>query len=273
MRGGDKGERVRELQQRLSELGYYTGEADGKFGNQTRRAVEKFQYNNGLTADGIAGRRTLTVLYEYADVVSAPVEATPELTASPTPAPTEAPTFLPTPSPSPSPSPTPSATPDLTAAPTVAPTATALPAPTVLEEYYYTLAGDSAPLMRPARSGVVSQALHPAQSGDATLAPFLAILEDAGVTLLPGSSDGMEQVAFALGGQVYRLSYALNESGEPTDLKLYRDDQAQVLSSRYAAVMDGLLYLPQQVTEEAFGAAYALDETLQSYAVTLPADQ
>ncbi|MEG0996435.1 MAG: peptidoglycan-binding domain-containing protein, partial [Clostridia bacterium] len=45
IRVGDNGDEVRNMQQKLADLGYYTGDVDGRFGNQTRRAVEKFQYN------------------------------------------------------------------------------------------------------------------------------------------------------------------------------------------------------------------------------------
>ncbi len=71
---GDRNDDVKEMQRRLAELGYYSGDLDGSFGNQTRRAVEKFQYNNGLKADGIAGKATLTVLYESDEVRVAPAE-------------------------------------------------------------------------------------------------------------------------------------------------------------------------------------------------------
>ena len=55
---GDKGENVRRLQKRLNELGYYKGKIDGQYGQQTRRAVEEFQRQTELKADGIAGRIT-----------------------------------------------------------------------------------------------------------------------------------------------------------------------------------------------------------------------
>ncbi len=110
---GDKGEPVTLLQRRLAELGYYSGEIDGVYGNQTRRAVERFQYYQGLSADGIAGKRTQTVLYESEDVVLAPVDVTPTPTAGAsgvpaaaiTPPPATAtpqPTFVPAPSAAPS---------------------------------------------------------------------------------------------------------------------------------------------------------------------------
>lgn len=82
---GDRGESVKKVQERLIELGYLTGEADGAYGGQTRRAVLRFQYYNGLSQDGVAGRATQTILFESENVVAYPGAATP------TPAPTESP--------------------------------------------------------------------------------------------------------------------------------------------------------------------------------------
>lgn len=50
------------LQQRLKDLGYYTSSVDGVYGSGTTAAAKRFQSANGLTADGIAGPRTLTKL-------------------------------------------------------------------------------------------------------------------------------------------------------------------------------------------------------------------
>lgn len=61
-RVGSIGPEVILLQQRLSELGYYSGEADGKYYEGTAAAVKNFQLQNGLDADGIAGEMTLRVL-------------------------------------------------------------------------------------------------------------------------------------------------------------------------------------------------------------------
>lgn len=52
----------RGIQQRLKELGYYKGNVDGVYGNQTRNAVIAFQKANGLVADGIVGEKTAKVL-------------------------------------------------------------------------------------------------------------------------------------------------------------------------------------------------------------------
>ena len=64
LRAGDKGEQVRSLQESLIKLNYLSGSADGKYGNQTKKAVIKFQKKNGLHADGIAGAKTMAAIAE-----------------------------------------------------------------------------------------------------------------------------------------------------------------------------------------------------------------
>ena len=59
---GSRGQEVRAVQQKLRELGFYGGSVDGIFGAQTRRAVVAFQKSVGITADGIAGPKTLLYL-------------------------------------------------------------------------------------------------------------------------------------------------------------------------------------------------------------------
>ena len=53
---GDSGERVAQLQTRLSELGFYNAKVSGGYYKVTKAAVKAFQAHNGLSADGIAGR-------------------------------------------------------------------------------------------------------------------------------------------------------------------------------------------------------------------------
>ena len=62
VRQGDTGSVVAAIQQRLINLGYLTGTADGIFGSKTYRAVKEFQKANALTADGIAGEKTIAAL-------------------------------------------------------------------------------------------------------------------------------------------------------------------------------------------------------------------
>lgn len=48
----------KEIQQKLKNLGYYTGDIDGILGASSVAAIKKFQLDNGLTADGIVGAKT-----------------------------------------------------------------------------------------------------------------------------------------------------------------------------------------------------------------------
>lgn len=55
LRQGDRGQAVAWLQQKLIGMGYLAGEADGDFGRQTAGALKRFQADNGLDQDGVAG--------------------------------------------------------------------------------------------------------------------------------------------------------------------------------------------------------------------------
>ncbi len=59
---GQKGEAVKQLQDKLVKLGYLTQDqvtkGEGNFGYQTKAAVEKFQRDAGITVDGKAGKNT-----------------------------------------------------------------------------------------------------------------------------------------------------------------------------------------------------------------------
>ncbi|MBQ8649040.1 MAG: spore cortex-lytic enzyme [Clostridia bacterium] len=59
---GSRGDEVRQIQTVLKNQGYYTENVDGIYGTITKNAVIAFQKNNGLTADGIAGAKTLKAL-------------------------------------------------------------------------------------------------------------------------------------------------------------------------------------------------------------------
>lgn len=61
-RYGSTGDEVRQIQKKLSSLGYYKGSVDGIYGTATKKAVIAFQKNCGITADGICGKTTLLYL-------------------------------------------------------------------------------------------------------------------------------------------------------------------------------------------------------------------
>jgi DNA invertase Pin-like site-specific DNA recombinase/peptidoglycan hydrolase-like protein with peptidoglycan-binding domain len=54
--------RVREIQRRLTRLGYHTGPIDGLYGPLTRSSVQWFQIKHGLRPTGVVAATTLTVL-------------------------------------------------------------------------------------------------------------------------------------------------------------------------------------------------------------------
>lgn len=59
---GSTGSDVRLVQTKLRDWGYYFGPVDGIFGSQTSQAVQYFQRENGLVADGIVGPATWAAL-------------------------------------------------------------------------------------------------------------------------------------------------------------------------------------------------------------------
>lgn len=64
---GSSGAVVSQIQTKLKNWCYYTGDVDGVYGSATERAVRAFQRKNGLTADGKAGAQTLEALGLPAD--------------------------------------------------------------------------------------------------------------------------------------------------------------------------------------------------------------
>lgn len=69
LRKGSLGPVVVALQEKLNKLGYNAGKEDGIYGSKTEDAVRKFQKDNGLTEDGIAGDNTIAALSAAAAVV------------------------------------------------------------------------------------------------------------------------------------------------------------------------------------------------------------
>jgi N-acetylmuramoyl-L-alanine amidase len=62
LRAGTRGNLTRVLQALLHIKGYNVGPFDGIFGGKTESAVRKFQCDNRLTVDGIAGPQTWGIL-------------------------------------------------------------------------------------------------------------------------------------------------------------------------------------------------------------------
>ncbi len=64
------GDDVVTFQQRLHELGFYTGNIDGTFGPVTHDAATEYQRSTGLTPDGVVGPATLASLSNLSTLVS-----------------------------------------------------------------------------------------------------------------------------------------------------------------------------------------------------------
>ena len=59
---GSRGDEVRRIQNKLKSLGFFNGTVDGIYGTKTQSAVKRYQQSVGITADGIAGPKTLLYL-------------------------------------------------------------------------------------------------------------------------------------------------------------------------------------------------------------------
>ena len=80
LKKGMSGEDVRELQQKLVELGYDTGGTDGNYGTKTFVAVAKLQEAHNITpVDGEAGPVTMTVIDSLLDELPDVVEPAPDI--------------------------------------------------------------------------------------------------------------------------------------------------------------------------------------------------
>ena len=82
---GNSNRYVKQVQQRLIDLGYYNGDVTGNYKNKTVTAVKEFQAQNGLTADGVTDEATWNALFNDPYVVL-PGES-PRATPEPTPPP------------------------------------------------------------------------------------------------------------------------------------------------------------------------------------------
>ncbi len=285
---GDKGDEVRRLQEELARYGYYEGDIDGVYGNQTRRAVEEFQYQHGLSADGMAGRITLTVLYESGQVRLSPSAATPApsatsslsvaLTEAPATATTETPAATVTETPA---TETPVAVVTATPSPAVtaispAPTATATPTSTpepvfeAMEGYGIRLDGSQEALTIAAEDETEAPLL-PYRMGEEVYLPLIEILHAAQVNVISSQSVEADEYAFAMNDDIIRIAFTHDQAGAPVSLEVYRNNEPQIVPVRDIRGVGDMIYLPASTIESLTGIAAQTDEAAQTVTVTLPA--
>lgn len=287
---GDKGDEVRRLQEELARYGYYEGDIDGVYGNQTRRAVEEFQYQHGLSADGMAGRITLTVLYESGQVRLSPSAATPAPSATsslsvaltempaipaaaetPAPAATEPPAATVSATPAATPTATPTAT---TATPTVTATPSATPAPAfeAMEGYGIRLDGSQEALTIAAEDETEAPLL-PYRMGEEVYLPLIEILHAAQVNVISSQSVEADEYAFAVNDDIFRIAFTHDQAGAPVSLEVYRNNEPQIVPVRDIRGVGEVIYLPASTIESLTGIAAQTDEAAQTVTVTWPAPE
>lgn len=284
---GDRGDEVRRLQEELARYGYYEGEIDGVYGNQTRRAVEQFQYQHGLSADGMAGRVTLTVLYESGQVRLSPnavtpapsptsglsvalteAPATPAAAETPAPAATDPPAATVSATPAATVSATPAAT-TATPSPTAAPTSTPEPSFEAMADYGIRLAG-AAKALTVAAEDEAEAPLLPYRMGEEVYLPFLEILHEAGINVIASESVEADEYAFAVNDDIFRIAFTHDQSGAPVSLEAYKNNEPQIVPVRDIRSVGGVLYLPASTLESLTGIAAQVDEAGQTVTVALP---
>ncbi|MCR4876221.1 MAG: peptidoglycan-binding protein [Clostridiales bacterium] len=85
LKSGSGGSLVKQLQQRLTDLGYYTGPVSGNFAKQTLRAVKAVQTQNGIKVSGVVDEETWDVIFNDTHIVMP--DATPKPSPTPEPVP------------------------------------------------------------------------------------------------------------------------------------------------------------------------------------------
>ncbi len=85
LKSGSSGKTVKEMQTRLTALGYYTGPVSGNFARQTLRAVKALQTQNGIKVTGVVDEETWNVIFNDPRIVLPGQEPKPSPTPEPVP--------------------------------------------------------------------------------------------------------------------------------------------------------------------------------------------
>lgn len=276
LKNGDSGDLVRELQEKLRYYGYYEDEIDGRYGNKTRYAVERFQFAHGLSADGIAGKRTLTALYESDAIVFANAEnetapqATPNIqrvsaaepTVSPTPASTPQPTFIPlqTAAPAPTPVQTPTSQPS-TAEPVSKQTTASAPISLDMLQQLdgFEVTADSA---LPYTCDLeVLRSLRLYRSDDSVYIPLNDLLRAFNMNTIRNETIEFSELAFAGNQQVVRINCVYNRDEVPESVSVYLDKDALDITQLSFAFGNQQLYISDSLLDEVLQLQITVDET------------
>lgn len=261
---GSKGDEVKLLQERLIELGYLTGEADGVFGTRTKGAVERFQRKNDISRDGVAGKVTLTILFESETVIPADAKTTEKPTEAPTENPTQALVEVPieTPKEAPIEEPTVDAVNDTK---TDAPSDQVIPMPRSGKTEITLQMGDAfAGAIYVNGNRVALESTPLLQTDDSRIMVDVKALIDALGTLKPDEENEQEKtLSGSLGEHTILICYTMNEQ-QLDMVELEVDDLFIDLTEEMIYYADEKLYLSAECLANAFGGeAQWLAEQLQ----------
>ena len=247
---GEKGEDVTSLQNKLKEYGYYIGEVDGAFGHQTLQAIKLFQTNHSLAPDGIAGKQTLTILYESDTIMKLELP-----TPSPIPSPTPSPTFTPSPIKI-----VPAITPTPHPKKTITPTQTPTPI-TVVDNYQFIINSEKL-------------TIPPLFQEDNLYVPFKEILQASGIVVIENSKPtdkiNNEDFAFVFDDNLYNLVATQHVENTTYDIQITKNQTPLIMPLREIYKHDNIYYWPAVSITKIFNIQFNNDTNNNTIDIIFP---
>ena len=98
----------------------------------------------------------------------------------------------------------------------------------------------------------------------------MEILHGAGINVISSQSLEMDEYAFVVNDDIYRITFTENQAGEPVSLEVYKNNEPQIVPLRDIRRAGAILYLPAATIESLTGIAAQTDETAGEVVVTIP---
>lgn len=133
------------------------------------------------------------------------------------------------------------------------------------------LEGQGVPLTYPGKKKDETLPYLPYSYGERLYVPLREILAAHQVVMV--SSDSLDQLgyAFALGEDLYRITYQETREGEPTQLGITKNGEAQLLLNQDIRQADGCDYLPTDILTAVMGLSFQQDSQGLILTVSFPA--
>ena len=140
-----------------------------------------------------------------------------------------------------------------------------------MEGWVIQVEGQAAPLAVSSGSEGETAAVVPYSYGDLLYVPLKEVLESTGITVLSADIDS-PGYAFALGNNIYLLSYGADQNGNPINLEIFKDEVRQLMTVRDIRLVDEMLYLPCESITELMGITFEKGDQ-QVLIVRMPSPQ